>query len=76
MCQGEGDQVMMHTTECIRQIDPADTERLPPSLSLPNDGQHLQMMFRAARNIIDKGFLGGSVEEAIVDHVCQPSSLY
>ena len=63
MCHGEGDQVMMYTTEYIRQIDPEDTERLPPSLSLLNDGQHLQMRFRAARNTVNKGFLGGSVEQ-------------
>ena len=67
---------MMYTTECICQVKPTDTEGLPPSLSLSNDGQHLQVMFGATRYTINKGFLGGSIEEAIVNHVGQPPSLH
>ena len=45
MCQGVLDEVMVNTAKSIGKVQPTNTEALASTLSLPEGGQELEVVF-------------------------------
>ena len=66
--EAEVNQLMMHTSICIGQIQPAHSQRLVLPVCLVDDGHQLFILLQTTRNAQEKCLLHCGVKVAIQGH--------